>query len=135
MSEYFQSFNNKKYNLSLVEIENQIKNDTLYYSSIKAENATNKKDAIRLLALMEMISEAAYSAGWMMGLEYQLWKLINKPRDSNYTCGNLNIDGQTIQLLRELSKKADGWWFWQEEKEVSFVSLKDWSHQLQNQLI
>lgn len=121
MSEYFQSFNSKKYNLSLVEIENQIKNDTLYYSSIKAENATNKKDAIRLLALMEMISEAAYSAGWMMGLEYQLWKLITKP---SHTCGNLNIDGQTIQLLRELSKKADGWWFWQEEKEVSFVSLK-----------
>jgi hypothetical protein len=48
-----------------------------------------------LLERMEEISEDEWAAGWMMGLEFELWK-------------------RGDEGLERLSQKCGGWWIWDE---------------------
>ena len=72
---------------------------------------------------MSEISEEAYSAGWMDGLEYALWYAVqNGP--TNY--GRLVISEAHIQKLSHLSSVAKGWVYWHEENVESYIAIQEW---------
>lgn len=73
---------------------------------------------------MSEISEKAYCAGWMDGLEFGLWRaLIGGPR----ICGRLELTDEQLARLRELSEAAKGWILFDEAEEETFVSLEEWT--------
>jgi hypothetical protein len=63
-------------------------------------------DARSLADYMSDLSEEAYCAGWMLGLEYALWRaVLLGPR----TYGRLKITAEHIERLKTLSTAAGGW--------------------------
>lgn len=78
----------------------------------------------RLLAeYMSYLSEEAYTAGWIEGLEYALWNaVLNGP--TSY--GRLDISEKHIEKLIELSDVADGWIYFDDSLEEIFLSRMDW---------
>ena len=67
---------------------------------------TLETHARQLAEYMSGLSEDAYHAGWINGLEYELWNaLIDGPG----TYGRLQITNDHIARLRELSATAAGW--------------------------
>jgi hypothetical protein len=72
---------------------------------------------------MSELSESAYYAGWMSGLEFELWRaVVDGPR----RYGVLDITAEHIAELRRLSKACGGWIYFDDETEETFASLDDW---------
>jgi hypothetical protein len=80
-------------------------------------------DQKALADAMSAISEAAYSASWMTGLEFALWSLLisGEPR-----YGRASLKKEELEGLRRLSEKCGGWIIFDDEKEEVFVPLADW---------
>jgi hypothetical protein len=81
-----------------------------------------------LLTMMEEISEAHYCAGWMSGLEYSLWRIV-QGGDRNY--GMYPLEPAEVESLRWLAESCDGWWIWHDAKTPSesgekFVTMAEW---------
>ena len=75
-----------------------------------------------LARLMSELSERAFFAGWMDGLEYELWTAVqNGPR----TYGQITVDAHTIAQLRELSARCGGGVRFG-DSEQEFVPLAEW---------
>ena len=79
---------------------------------------------IRELAeYMSELSEEAYTAGWMDGLEYALWYSVeNGPRKY----GRLEINEEHISSLNNLSGSIGGWVYFDDKSEETFISSKNW---------
>jgi hypothetical protein len=79
----------------------------------------------RELALyMSELSEGAYSAGWMDGLEQALWRaVISGP--CRY--GHLTLTAIHIEKLKALSGACGGWIRFDDEHEESFVPIETWT--------
>ena len=79
---------------------------------------------VRVLAeYMSGISEEAYSASWMDGLEYALWyAVIHGPR----IYGRVDITGDVILNLKKRSCGIDGWVYFDEVMGETFISREDW---------
>ena len=72
---------------------------------------------------MSDLSEQANSAGWMEGLEYVLWNaVLNGPQ--NY--GRLDIEESHINKLRTLSNEIDGWIYFDDDSEETYIALDNW---------
>lgn len=72
-----------------------------------------------LADFMSELSEEAYCAGWMDGLEFELWRaLIGGPR----TYGRLEITDEQLARLRELSEAAKGWIVFDDAEEETLVT-------------
>ena len=76
-----------------------------------------------LAAAMSDLSEAGYHAGWMEGLEYDLWRLLLI--GGNYY-GHHDVSHDELSRLRGLSEKCGGWIVFDAEKEEVFVPLIEW---------
>jgi hypothetical protein len=76
-----------------------------------------------LAQYMSDISEEAYCAGWMDGLEFALWQVALGAR-SEY--GQLTLSGAHIANLRALSQAAGGWIVFDDATEETWVPLSDW---------
>jgi hypothetical protein len=75
-----------------------------------------------LAELMSEISERAYHAGWMDGLELALWAMVcGGPR----RYGQITVDEETIAKLGALSAQFGGWIRFGDNDE-EFVSLGEW---------
>lgn len=75
-----------------------------------------------LAEYMSSLSEAAYSARWMEGLELALWRaIVSGP----YKYGRLQLTGEHIDRLQMLSKRCEGWVRFGDDEET-FVPLGDW---------
>lgn len=71
-----------------------------------------------LCSLMSGISEDAYAAGWMSGLEYDLWDAREHgPR----SYGMIWISSYQCKALYQLSELAGGW-----ETAQGFVPMAEW---------
>jgi hypothetical protein len=75
---------------------------------------------------MEHLSETYWCAGWLDGLEHQLWRMAH-----GGPAGFTNLlripTEQELSQLRELSQHAGGWWCWPDgETNVKFLSLEEW---------
>lgn len=85
------------------------------------ENLSGK--AKELAEYMSDLSEEAYTAGWMDGLEYALWFAVeNGPR----IYGHLEICEQHIATLKRLSSEANGWIYFDHNCEETFIALEKW---------
>lgn len=72
---------------------------------------------------MSELSEAAYSAAWMQGLEFALWKAVTEG-SGHY--GRLHITADHISKLRKLSDACGGWIVFDAETEETLVDLGEW---------
>ncbi len=76
---------------------------------------------VGLLGLMTGISEEFWCAGWMSGLEYDLWEAA-----AGKSYGQGTISERQAMLLRLLSEECDGWWYWYQNDGPKFVRLDKW---------
>ena len=85
------------------------------------------RDQRRLADYMSELSEQAYCAGWMAGLEFALWEALHGQR-SEY--GQLAFTEAHRQELKSLSESIGGWIVFDDEREESFVSCEQWKQML-----
>ena len=72
---------------------------------------------------MSELSEEAYFASWMDGLEFALWRaVLEGPRQY----GRLDITPEHIVRLRELSDSCGGWIYFDESTEQTFIPASNW---------
>ena len=77
---------------------------------------------------MSDLSEDAYCAGWMEGLEYQLWQAVAEgPKEY----GRLLITAEHIQQLRELSVGCGGWITFEDDIGETWVAMEQWEPRYQ----
>ena len=80
-------------------------------------------EAEALRAFMSELSEKAYSAGWMSGLEYDLWKaVVDGPR----RYGRLEVETSHISRLRQLAQGCSGWIFFDEATGEKWIPIEEW---------
>ena len=72
---------------------------------------------------MSSLSEAAWSAGWMQGLEFELWRAII---EGPFRYGRLELSTTHIARLRGLSESCGGWILFDDEREEAFVPTDRW---------
>lgn len=76
-----------------------------------------------LAEYMSALSERAYGASWMDGLEFALWEaVVNSP----FKYGRLDLTPEHQQRLIELSESCGGWIIFEEKREETFVSIAEW---------
>jgi hypothetical protein len=76
-----------------------------------------------LAEFMSTISERLYSAGWIDGLEFRLWRAALEERAE---LGQLEITNEEARRLQELSARCGGWIIFDDESEETFVPLREW---------
>ena len=72
---------------------------------------------------MSGVSEAAYSARWMTGLEFALWSRMTSD-EKRY--GRATLKQEEIEGLRRLSGKCGGWIIFDDQREEIFIPLAEW---------
>ncbi|QNN44882.1 hypothetical protein [Pedobacter roseus] len=86
---------------------------------------------LKLADFMSEISEYCYSAGWIRNLEYALWHaVINGERKF----GQSYITESDIETLIKLSTDANAWIVYDDEKEETALSLKEWAEKFKTDL-
>ena len=80
-------------------------------------------EAKELKKYMSALSEEAYCAAWMEGLEYALWKAVLEGR---LKYGRLQITREHTTRLKELSDRCGGWIVWDQVSGESLVPLDRW---------
>ena len=84
---------------------------------------TLESKARELADYMSALSEEAYSAAWMEGLEYELWHaVVSGPREY----GRLEITLDHIARLRQLSDAAGGWIIFDDAEEEKLLRVGEW---------
>jgi len=68
------------------------------------------------------LSEEAYSASWMEGLEFELWKAL-EGKLKKY--GRLDINREIHNNLKRFSDEAKGWVFYDDKEEEKYVSFDE----------
>jgi hypothetical protein len=76
-----------------------------------------------LAEYMSALSEAAFQAGWMEGLEHVLWRAV---LEGPCQYGRLMITEEHIARLKALSAACDGWIHFHKVHEESFVPVHAW---------
>jgi len=80
--------------------------------------------AIALLRLMEDISESHYCAGWLMGLERDLFRITFCDGDPNYGMDEVSVGRR--QQLKRLAEVSESWWVWDEDDpEIKRITLDE----------
>lgn len=76
-----------------------------------------------LADFMSELSEEAFCAGWMLGLEYALWEAVFGLRASY---GRLILGDQEIARLGELSRGCGGWIVFDDNTEETWLPRGAW---------
>jgi hypothetical protein len=76
-----------------------------------------------LAQYMSALSEAAFLAGWMDGLEHALWRAV---LEGPCQYGRLMVTEEHIARLKALSAACDGWIYFHKVHEESFVPVPVW---------
>jgi hypothetical protein len=77
----------------------------------------------QLADFMSKLSEEAYCAGWMTGLEYALWELLLGGRKEY---GWLVVTDEQQHRLRQLSNDCGGWVYFDDRTEETWLAIPDW---------
>lgn len=72
---------------------------------------------------MSAISEEAYAAAWIEGLEFELWRAV---QDNPFPYGRLQLTNTHTKRLKELSQNCGGWIRFDEKTEEQFVPFSVW---------
>jgi hypothetical protein len=76
-----------------------------------------------LAAIMTGISEAGWCAGWMSGIEFDLWEAPAGKR-----IGQEILTERQATLLKLLAEEAGGWWHY--DAGLKFVTTSTWEQML-----
>lgn len=87
--------------------------------------------ALGLIGIMTGISEENWCAGWLSGLEYELWRFATGERTGSF--GMNQITERQATLLRLLSEECNGWWIYQDTAGPKFIRLEWWRAHLDAQ--
>lgn len=79
-----------------------------------------------LAVYMSELSELAYSAGWMEGLEQALWRGVTT---GPFRYGHLTLTTEHVEKLKALSNACGGWITFDDHLEESFVPIEQWLEQ------
>ena len=77
----------------------------------------------QLAEYMSELSEEAWRAGWMDGLEFALWEVVLGQRQK-YGCIEMTSDQRS--KLRSLSEQCCGWIVYDDDSGETWISLDDW---------
>ena len=72
---------------------------------------------------MSDLSEEAYCAGWMQGLEYALWEVVLGELGEY---GRLVLSQEHRMRLRNLSQACGGWIVFDDESEETWIPTAEW---------
>lgn len=87
------------------------------------KKALNKEAAIELVNYIMEVSEEIYCAGWMDGIENELWKALKLNHLSGYN--------PLLPRLKELQEKSGGWWYWDDELDGElFLTTEEWEKKI-----
>ncbi|MEO1013298.1 MAG: hypothetical protein AAFX53_18545 [Bacteroidota bacterium] len=84
-----------------------------------------------LAEYMSFLSEDAFCAGWMDGLEFGLWKGMNNEIEEYE---RLKFTDEIVEKLKELSLKAKGWIVFDDVQEESFLPWEMWNARLDSNM-
>ncbi len=87
-------------------------------------------DQRRLADFMSDLSEQAYCAGWMDGLEYALWEALVGTRREY---GRLDLSDTQRMRLRELSEACGGWIVFDDDNEETWLPRVEWEERFSAQ--
>jgi hypothetical protein len=79
--------------------------------------------ADRLRTAMSNVSETCWAAGWLNGLEFDLWRFV---QDGPGEYGMGTIAQSDIDELRNLSELCGGWFQWNDGKGATFMPMDEW---------
>ena len=83
------------------------------------------ENVLALARLMSEISEDCYAAGWMGGLEFALWAIVQGEAQPEY--GEYVVLPEQVERLRYLSSRIGGWVAWSDEARGEiFVPMAQW---------
>ena len=80
-------------------------------------------EAKGLMEYMSALSEEAFCAAWMAGLEYALWQAVLEGR---LKYGRLQLTRKHTTKLRELSDRCAGWIVFEHVAGECYVPLEQW---------
>jgi hypothetical protein len=78
---------------------------------------------------MSSLSELAFCASWMDGMEFALWRAAT---EAPFTYGQLELTVDQAQRLNDLSCRCDGWIFFRDDHQEMFATLAEWRHMLRS---
>src|SRR5262245_61192280 len=81
------------------------------------------REQLALAKYMSALSEEAYCAGWMEGLEVALWQAVLGHR---VAYGRVEFDDASLAKLRFLAERCGGWIAFDDDREEIWLSLTDW---------
>jgi hypothetical protein len=76
-----------------------------------------------LAEMMSDLSEEAYCAGWMSGLEYALWGAL-LGRRAEY--GRLPFSPEEVARLRQLAQDCGGWIVFDDATQETWLPTAEW---------
>lgn len=76
-----------------------------------------------LADFMSLLSERAYRAGWMEGIEHELWEAMRNPASRG---APIWLAEEEARMLEELSAQCGGWIAFDDVREEMFVPLAAW---------
>lgn len=83
-----------------------------------------KPDALALAEYMSSLSEEAWCAGWLSGLELRLWRLVLDGQ-LDYGWGR-SFSAEHAQRLKDLSERCGGWIIFDDDAEESWIPIEEW---------
>lgn len=87
------------------------------------ESCPDQAAALELRSLMSQISEDHYAAGWLMGLEFSLWRRIFETPEHIFGFSTLSLADRS--KLIELTYRCQGWWVYGKNGR-EFLTYDEW---------
>ena len=84
----------------------------------------DRDSALALRDLMSDISEEYYCAGWLSGLEDELWRML---LGGDRGFGMSEVTAEEVGRLRTLHERCGGWWFYDKQHGEMFITTAEWT--------
>lgn len=98
-----------------------IRRPEVYWKRVTAPALT--QDQAQLAALISHISQRAYRAGWMLGIEAELWRAI---QEGALGRPPLRLTAVESRRLQHLSSRCAGWIVLNDRSEETYISMAEW---------
>lgn len=100
-------------------------------------NPAQREEGLRaaLATVMREVSQDWYAAGWLMGLEHELWTEVLAWRDGTSQAARPEAHEDVVGAVRALSvlaEEVDGWFTWDDDAgHEAFVRAEEWERRYQ----
>ncbi|WP_124543191.1 hypothetical protein [Piscinibacter terrae] len=77
-----------------------------------------------LADFLSQLSERSYRAGWMQGIESEVWVAMHAPDLGRVPL--MKLTPEEVHRLHAMSAKCGGWIIFDEVHEESFIPIEEW---------